>query len=86
MGTHDIRLRIALSVLLMRAQYIEKTENCSREGRNCVFSVPTLNKTKCVGIKIAGRKVQMRLLAKFPKAKTGKYWDCVSRLYILGIM
>lgn len=40
-----------------------------------MFSVPTLGKTKSAGVKIAARKVQMRLLRKFPKAKTGKYWD-----------
>lgn len=40
-----------------------------------MFSVPTLDKTKSAALKIAARKVQMRLLTKFPKAKTGKYWD-----------
>lgn len=47
-------------------------ENCRREARNYLFSMPMLDKARNAGLKIAARKIQMRLLAKLSKGKSSE--------------
>lgn len=51
-----------------------------------MFSMPLLDRARSAGLKIAARKIQIRLLAKLPKGKDSKGLRvCVQRPYIFGI-